>query len=257
MRNPFAPVSQAARLPLRPWQYQQHVHYYSSVDHIDAALGEFEAAIQHWDTSVTGSAVFVSGENGCGKSSLIHRCVHVLSSKLNTKPKPWIVDLIDEPHPDGAQAKAKCAASFLMDRLTEDLGNSLLEVDINFITEKNVDLSISVSRLASRLRQNNLLLFFLVPKVMSIAEFNEFVNVFYRHSIVIFLETSDISLSRFCSEHHGIGTARPVLSLPIGKVGASDSVLFKNDRMRLANKEAAVNIPDFPDAAAPVFWTAG
>jgi ABC-type uncharacterized transport system fused permease/ATPase subunit len=78
MLNPFALLQLPGRHPLCPWRLEQHIDYYSSVDHIGAAIKHFETAINSWNTSATGNAVFVSGDDGCGKSSLIHRCVHAL-----------------------------------------------------------------------------------------------------------------------------------------------------------------------------------
>src|SRR5262249_3254953 len=83
---------------LCPWQEPSHNDLYVPVDHPDAAFRDFKGLVSNYQPG-TPLVVIVSGETGCGKSALLHRCAFHLknaSPTLGSSAAIAIVDLTSE-----------------------------------------------------------------------------------------------------------------------------------------------------------------
>ena len=132
--------------------------------------------------------------------------------------------------------------------MLDEQSKNFLKTDLEYISEPGIELSIGTARLSSRLSQNHTLLVLLAPKVDSVPELKELLKIFFRREIVIFLEGTDNSLHNLCAKSHGPASSRPVTLLPISKVGETDSLAFKNDRMKILKDMGTKDVPEFPDA---------
>lgn len=115
--NPFhlPGLGNTSRGPLRPWKYD-HERYYHPVDNTQTAFDKFRSFLPNPGAELVdrGRLVVVTGGTGCGKSSLIHRCVHELRKRTACK----VVDLtmVSSIDADGKQLSEKGVQTYL-DRL--------------------------------------------------------------------------------------------------------------------------------------------
>lgn len=88
--NPFSIPGAGAipAPPLCPWAdgTSEHENYYVAVDNTQRAFEAFEAALtDSQDVLRVGWFVLATGGEGCGKSSLVNRCVHALHKRLTAE----------------------------------------------------------------------------------------------------------------------------------------------------------------------------
>lgn len=83
--NPFGiPGAGGPKVPLRPWQHDDHGQYYVPVGNTSAAFDEFTHRMGTLDTlQREGQLVLVAGESGCGKTALINKCAWYVRAKLD------------------------------------------------------------------------------------------------------------------------------------------------------------------------------
>jgi energy-coupling factor transporter ATP-binding protein EcfA2 len=94
--NPFLVprTGPRSRQPLCPWRVPEHESYYVPVDGTESGFQEFGDALSDYESvERAGRLVLVYGESGCGKTSLINRCVSRLVDTLPAGIAPIIVDL--------------------------------------------------------------------------------------------------------------------------------------------------------------------
>lgn len=101
--NPFCPpgLQGNPHQPLRPWDdgLDCHTAYYVPVDHTQRAFEQFtELAGDAADLFAVGRLVIAAGPQGCGKTSLLNRCVWHLreSAASGVRTRLLVVDLTDE-----------------------------------------------------------------------------------------------------------------------------------------------------------------
>lgn len=94
--NPFALGDRDGRLPLVPWRFAHHRECYVPVGDTEKAFLSFTyRAGKALSSRQRGLLVVVSGETGCGKTSLIHRCIdHLYGMPSAGGDQTIIVDLL-------------------------------------------------------------------------------------------------------------------------------------------------------------------
>lgn len=87
MTDPFHPPEADATDPLCPWRYPDHLRWYVDVDGTGAQYEQFRRAlemkIRQNRLDKKGLLVVVTGETGCGKTSLLHRCADLVDELTN------------------------------------------------------------------------------------------------------------------------------------------------------------------------------
>lgn len=123
-RNPFAvPDMVSPHQPLTPWAEATHGTYYVEVDRTEEAFQSFlDEAGEVTDLVRRGGLVVVSGNRGCGKSSVLNRCVHWVDQGLkDLKHVPFIADISLELESAGTERELDSLALRLLEQL-EDRG---------------------------------------------------------------------------------------------------------------------------------------
>jgi hypothetical protein len=86
------------RKPLSPFADPDDNHRYQPIDDLEQMFLEFRAIFSEppeWTR--TGRLVVVTGDRGCGKTSLIQRCAYWLKSQQQIACNVTVLDLTDEP----------------------------------------------------------------------------------------------------------------------------------------------------------------
>src|SRR4051812_37445859 len=121
MTNPFVVAGRMSRdfSPLRPWLHTEHHTYYAPVDHTLEAFENFVGVVTGAVAGATPiTCVIVTGPEGCGKTSLVHRCAAALTPEELGVSSLDIIDLSDE-YITGVSADARL--SHVCDRLIDVL----------------------------------------------------------------------------------------------------------------------------------------
>jgi hypothetical protein len=249
MLNPFSPPIEHRPGPLCPWRLEKHLDYYVAVDHSEEAFSQFRTELQRWSGALSRKAIMISGEDGCGKSSLIHRCVRELKERCREhhEDKVWLVDLLQEPHGHGRTIPQK--VKYIMDELVDqmlDAENIFSEDDRNFIASAKDDVH-AARRLSRRLAKNGAILLLMLPKIELSQEINEYMTNYFREGIVLFLETSELSLSGYCASRFGADSTSPIFRLQVTKIIADDGNRYKNARLLLLSSSLIEQVPRFDD----------
>lgn len=131
--NPFQvpDLPQKSLRPLTPWKYPEHEGYYVKVDNTHQSYEEFERflATPLEDLERGGRLVVVAGESGCGKTSLIHRCVDYIKREISPSPCA-VVDLsatMDAMEPDNDSRAEPDQVRKYLDRLAHMVMTQLSE----------------------------------------------------------------------------------------------------------------------------------
>lgn len=92
--NPFCLPDSPGEL-LCPWEHASHRELYVDLDNAGQAFEEFVGAMGDLATVLEyGRLVLVTGESGCGKSALVHRCVdRVVEDLKRRRERSMIIDL--------------------------------------------------------------------------------------------------------------------------------------------------------------------
>jgi energy-coupling factor transporter ATP-binding protein EcfA2 len=90
--NPFIVTGrESSDEPLVPWRYPGDADYYVEIDGVQQAFEAFQAFADWKMLRSSGSLVLVTGPPGCGKTSLINRCLHWLSEEVRGEPRDVVI----------------------------------------------------------------------------------------------------------------------------------------------------------------------
>lgn len=136
--NPFEvpDLPQQSLRPLMPWLYREHGAYYVPVDDTQAGYQRFEGFLRKplQDLTRGGRLVVVTGGSGCGKTSLIHRCVDYVQREINPAMCA-VVDLsttMEAMGPDADSAAEPEQIRGYLDRLAHMVMTQLAEEHADF-----------------------------------------------------------------------------------------------------------------------------
>src|SRR5262249_33206074 len=135
--NPFVlPTMELNPLqPLVPWKVPEHGGYYVPVDDTQAAYNTFQAAVNHPRTLRDhGRLVVVLGGTGCGKTSVLARCIGWMTAELPTiGVEPFVLECnlsVDEGRPTDRKQRMSAVC-----RQVVNLASRRLSLDPSFVAE--------------------------------------------------------------------------------------------------------------------------
>lgn len=138
--NPFAvPRLFVETDPLNPLRHEEHLDYYVAVDHTEESFQDFQKRFQDVaDLLHEGRLVLVSGEKGCGKTTLINRCAHWLRGRIEAdRQDVEVVDLTREAQDtDTIPVRRSTVSRALVDNLH---ALTLLKSDLVYETRDDAD----------------------------------------------------------------------------------------------------------------------
>lgn len=241
MINPFfAPGRTSDRpMPLNPWRQTEHSEYYVAVDHTAQAFNEFEQALSGWDITYQGEAVLVHGGDGCGKTSLAHRCAKHMKDKLDQAGcKAKIVDrsavLLDgqpvlSKCEDAVRAVLRSLGSpdgFLAPDAVNDLPKpSSIEAEENQLRRAMEEVAESLSR-------SNRALIVLSTKLELNDELRVYLQTLVKERLVVIMETNQEGVRQYVERWNEAPAHKPILSLKVGSLEAPHGWAFVEARMR-------------------------
>jgi hypothetical protein len=121
------------------------------------------------------------------------------------------------------------------------------EDDRKFIADAKEDVSLAARRLSRRLAKNGAILLLMLPKIELSQEINEYMTNYFREGIVLFFETSELSLSAYCVSRFGADSTSPIFRLQVTKIIADDGTRYKNSRLLLVSSSPIEQVPRFDD----------
>jgi hypothetical protein len=252
MSNPFCVPGYTTDEPgpLNPWKEQSHKDYYVSVDHTEQAFQNFVQNFTSWNVPSNGAAVLVHGEDGCGKTSLIHRCT-AMSSELFDKSS-YVVEIVDrsEERLDGYPIIRKCedvvnavlrdirlANNFLPANVLDRLPSLPAQVEEN-------DLRRVMDDVAAYLRKTKRILIIIPPKIELFEELQLYVSVFTRGSLLVIMESNDEGVRQSVERLNKNPKSRRILTLGVGPLEPEQGWAFVQARMQIATGGQAVPVFD-------------
>jgi hypothetical protein len=224
--------------PLNPWKERRHMNYYVGVDHTEQAFQEFVRNFTSWNVSSSGAVVLVHGEDGCGKTSLVHRCTS-RSSELLSK-EPYRVEIIDrsEERLGGHPIVRKCedvvsavlrdirlANNFLPENILKHLPLLPSRADEN-------DLRRVMDDVAAYLRRANRILVVIPPKIELYAELQMYLSIFTRGCLMVIMETNDEGVRQAVERWNKNSVNRRILNLGVGPLEPDQGWAFVQARMQ-------------------------
>ncbi len=129
LRNDGDSFAQAQ--PLNPCSHGEHVKLYAPVDNTQSSYEEYQTLLDVFSGIPKGHAILTYGASGCGKSSLIYRCIELAKGNAwqrNGKQlKPYIFDFHNEKLSNySAKEKVVQINEFMAEALEEDKITELL-----------------------------------------------------------------------------------------------------------------------------------
>lgn len=243
MINPFnIPDSNgSSSRPLRPWQSKDHNELYAPVDHTEVSFRQFEEFLNNIDDIATfGGVVLVTGLPGCGKTSLVHRCVDLFSRKFSESLESGErSEILDVAHSGlaGSDTDARIGAvlTAILDKL--ELRGVLALSEIEFVNKRKDTVATAFSALSDILQNNRLSLFIVLPKSELAVEISRYCQ--YSHSrIVFFCETSSED-TRLYFRDSVTATEGLRITLEVGTLTVDDGWTFVSSRLsRLTNESS-------------------
>lgn len=252
MDNPFSvPYLSALHFgPLCPWRHAEHDAFYSPVDHTQEAYSRFQDAVAAADVRAAGLYVLATGGEGCGKTSLLHRCAAWLTQHASSA---WalesiIVDLspIREPQVPVSD-KVVNAASYITDELAvqKTFDSDLLEP----LEQRFENPTSYMNYLEAQLAVNNRLLILLLPALELPAELEAYEPLVRKCSVVM-AETAYpdvIDRSKAYDQRAGL----PIMRLSVDAITeVQDGWTFVSNRL---GQRTEKSVPTISEATVRAF----
>lgn len=254
MTNPFCVAGRTIHDPgpLCPWLENDHADYYVAVDRTQEACDEFKRRLSEFNVARNGSTVLVHGEDGCGKTSLIHRCADLLIDwQLEThKSRSEVIDRSSEN-----------LAGVVILRRCEDTVDAILQLlrqNVSFLaadamsavpalpTEPDqLTLRKTVEALSRKLVESKLSLIVIAPKVELSDELRTYLSIFQRGGISLFLEAADHDVVASATRWNREGQ-KSITVLEVGSLSPDDG--WKFVAARFQKRQEAKDSPVFSEA---------
>jgi predicted ATPase len=231
--NPFSiPGARSISAPpLCPWREDtgEHAEYYVPVDNTQVAFEEFEARLARSDLPHNGWMVLVGGGSGCGKTSLINRCVCALRDHLAARSiKLTIADVRDQMRRTSTiDQRMEWVCEAVVDAVSV---RAALQAEQLEKLEEYCDNPVRFYRWLRDALPRDRVIAILLPAAELIDEVGKYVEVSYE-KIVFFAETSDDSVASGAARTPESRQAQ-VTMLKVHPLGIGDGRSFSNDRIK-------------------------
>lgn len=238
--------------PLTPWQERAHGNYYADVDHTEQAYQQFVLKLKNWNIASNGGVALVHGDDGCGKTSLIHRCAKAIKDQSK---EPHTIEIVDRSRErlEGETALRKCEEVVLaLIRQLRRTAGFLAKESIQKLSEppnraEESDLRRAIEEVADVLAESKRTLI-VVPSKMELAlEIQTYVSVFARAGLVLLMETSEESLKQFIDKWNQEPSKRKILNLEVGPLEIEHGWTFVQSRVRQGLPTNS--LPEFDESA--------
>jgi energy-coupling factor transporter ATP-binding protein EcfA2 len=242
--NPFPPPGWA-RTPMRPlcpWKNPQHRSYYVPVDHSDFQYQDF--AQQMGDLGALlgeGRLVLVTGESGCGKTALVHRCADWVvqqvarrreSGELGPNARGLVLDLTG-CLPDGPAQSIEDRAAHVCDELFGRLvDNEALRPQA--VTQLGPDRDRPrriYPRLGAALAEDLVLVVLLPTPGELAAEVVQYARAFAGPKVLFMAESDLLDHDEVADIVLQLEAWVPPLTLHVGALEEGDARMFVQDRL--------------------------
>lgn len=207
-----------------------------AVDHSEDAFQKFRDKIGEPVSDVERQiSVLAVGEEGCGKSSLIHRCADWFSAELRTAGvDSVVVDLSTETGP-GLTAEARLAfwAGRIIDKVL--MSNLFAEKDqVDDLKSRKSDANQALPFLADMLEHHGFSLHVILPGIELLPEAEGLAGLTRPH-LVLYTETSNETVRRALSTATSLSS---MIGLEVGELSIEDGWRFVQARMAAAGPGA-------------------
>ncbi len=228
---------------LCPWDenMSDHDNYYINIGGSQNTYETFQQTVRDGSGLIkNGRLVIVLGQDGCGKTSMINRCVYWIITEL--RPHGFdarVIDLRTLPQNQSVQERIKAAASLFADLvLQEDVLAANLSIDI----AQRKDEPANLYQLTSRQLAKKFLLLVLLPPITLIEARTELTREITDYAklvagrIVFFMEIT-LPGESFDMVPSPATSPAPI-RLTVHPLTSDDSVLFGLSRLRLDDPPA-------------------
>lgn len=221
--------------PLCPFNVPDHEKYYVPVDNTQKAFEQFQEQISG-DLrllSTEGRLVVVSGEEHCGKTTLINRCAAWLQGRLKDAGLQGHIFPLADEGTDNSSVDTRIIHVF--DFMIDDLRRLRLlgEDQLTELADRRDNLDRAFRYLSDILDNNRVLIVLLPPsKDLIKAEVVKYAN-FSRGKIVFFAESTSVDIvRRHWRSMQNAGRVSPIL-LKVGPLNENDGWLFADKRQEI------------------------
>lgn len=226
--------------PLEPHLNIDHIKYYAPVDSTTKQFDVYNNMFVRNIIVPKGHAVLFSGESGCGKTSLMNRCLKLIKEhnwKINNYEQiHFIVDMANEKLSNkSAEEKVNTIIQCIHDSLDEEKITDNLYKE--FGDQLGKDTSTILRFLERKLKEYNRILVILFPKVCTEAEIKQYMDYFYRSNWVLFFETHDPQIINYCNRSFGGLSTNPITCLEVHPLRENDGEIFVNNRLSLISDD--------------------
>jgi GTPase SAR1 family protein len=244
--NPFrAPNSEHSGYssPLNPCSFAEHEQYYAPVDETKVAFDKYNHFLNSFLNMPKRHAVLFHGETGCGKTSLMNRCLKVITDNNwqldGDKLTPYIIDIRTESLVAmSAEQKVNAVLDHIHDTLDEKQISS--ELYKNFGEQLGKDTNIVIKFLERQMNRYKRLLVILFPDISTTEDIKEYMKYFYRSNWVLYFESEDLSIVQYCKRHHRTTSSSPVQCLEVKPLRETDGKLFVENRLSLLHSNNVI-----------------
>jgi energy-coupling factor transporter ATP-binding protein EcfA2 len=244
--NPFRSPNSAHSgysSPLNPYSFVEHEQYYAPVDETQVAFETYNNFLNSVSNMPKRHAVLFHGETGCGKTSLMNRCLKVITDtnwKLDGDQLiPYIIDIRTENMVAiSAEQKVNAILDYIHDTLDEEhVSTELYET---FGEQLGKDTNIVLRFLERQMKRYKRLLVILFPDISTIEDIREYLNYFYRSNWILYFESEELSIVQYCRRHHRTTSSSPVKCLEVKPLRENDGILFVESRLSLLHSNNVI-----------------
>jgi hypothetical protein len=220
--------------PLNPSTHNHHADYYASVDNTLKSFEAYVNMVNAFNGVPKRHAILVHGESGCGKSSLIYRCINFIKSNTwqDNQTKLYVLDFRGE---NFAALSASDKVDHLINLIALQLQDKVITENLaeNFETKIQQAKDLALPYLEIELRKNHTIPVMFFPAIETDQEISEYLSNFYRSNWFLFFETTNPTVVTRCETNYSMASIRPVQLLRVNPLQAIDAANFLGTRMAL------------------------
>ncbi|WP_405886995.1 ATP-binding protein [Streptomyces longwoodensis] len=236
MLNPFTIPgrSGADGRPLCPWDTSEHEHYYAPVDHAPQAYSHFTSYLQgNGDFTKAGKVVLITGPEGSGKTSLMHRCAWSAQQHFTSRPNPPLAGIIDLTTDGLVGLDIAARARHICSRLNDELRfqHALDDTGYDELEKRAEDPPKFYPYLSRLLKDRGTAVIILMPP-SEVAEEIYAYNGYAQGMFVFFCESSYATVSEIETKPVGL---KPILHLEVDVLDETDGWAFVQHRLARAS----------------------